>query len=76
MADIGTSAFVLRQTGKEGLLITRAQWESIKRKYSQSPSDAETFQVFCDRVQSCGDYIMMPWCGMWLGIEADGYTHS
>ncbi len=23
-----------------------------------------------------GDYIMVPWCGMWLGIEADGYTHS
>jgi len=20
--------------------------------------------------------IMVPWCGMWLGIEADGYTHS
>ena len=20
--------------------------------------------------------IMIPWCGMWLGIERDGYTHS
>ena len=20
--------------------------------------------------------IMVPWCGMWLGIEPDGYTHS
>lgn len=20
--------------------------------------------------------LMVPWCGMWLGIEADGYTHS
>ncbi len=20
--------------------------------------------------------IMVPWCGMWLGIETDGYTHS
>ncbi len=20
--------------------------------------------------------IMVPWCGMWLGIELDGYTHS
>lgn len=19
---------------------------------------------------------MVPWCGMWLGIEPDGYTHS
>lgn len=20
--------------------------------------------------------VMVPWCGMWLGIEEDGYTHS
>lgn len=20
--------------------------------------------------------IMVPWCGMWLGIETDGYCHS
>jgi len=20
--------------------------------------------------------VMLPWSGMWLGIEADGYTHS
>ena len=23
-----------------------------------------------------GDYIMVPFAGMWLGIETDGYTHS
>jgi hypothetical protein len=22
------------------------------------------------------DCIMIFWCGMWLGIEKDGYTHS
>lgn len=22
------------------------------------------------------DCLMVPWCGMWLGIERDGYTHS
>jgi hypothetical protein len=22
------------------------------------------------------DYVMVRWCGMWLGIERDGYTHS
>lgn len=22
------------------------------------------------------DCVMVPWCGMWLGIERDGYTHS
>lgn len=20
--------------------------------------------------------LMVPWCGMWLGVEPDGYTHS
>jgi len=20
--------------------------------------------------------VMLPWCGMWLGIEPDGHTHS
>lgn len=23
-----------------------------------------------------GDCVMVPWAGMWLGIEKDGYTHS
>ena len=23
-----------------------------------------------------GDCVMLPWKGMWLGIETDGYTHS
>ncbi len=23
-----------------------------------------------------GDYVMVYWAGMWLGIEKDGYTHS
>jgi len=23
-----------------------------------------------------GDVLMVPWCGMLLGIETDGYTHS
>ena len=22
------------------------------------------------------DCVMLPWKGMWLGIETDGYTHS
>ena len=24
----------------------------------------------------CDDCIMVQWCGIWLGIESDGYTHS
>jgi hypothetical protein len=31
---------------------------------------------FLGKVENCGEYIMVPFCGMWLGIEKDGYTHS
>lgn len=24
----------------------------------------------------CDDCIIVQWCGIWLGIESDGYTHS
>ena len=24
----------------------------------------------------CDDCVIVPWLGMWLGIEPDGYTHS
>jgi hypothetical protein len=29
------------------------------------------------RPMMCGDgCVLLPWQGMWLGIETDGYTHS
>jgi hypothetical protein len=38
-----------------------------------------TYRQFRKKVQPmfCGDGgVMIHWCGMWLGIEEDGYTHS
>lgn len=35
-----------------------------------------TYREFRRLVQPGWDCIMLPWLGMWLGIEADGYTHS
>lgn len=35
-----------------------------------------TYRQFRNRVKSGYDCIMVKWCGMWLGIERDGYTHS
>jgi hypothetical protein len=39
---------------------------------------AVTYRQFRRTVIPCyGDTcIMVPWAGMWLGIERDGYTHS
>lgn len=58
--------------------ITVAQWEAIRRKYERNPDGAASFLEFCYRVQPAVgiDCLMLPWCGMWLGIELDGHTHS
>ncbi len=35
-----------------------------------------SYLEFRRTVQYYDDCIMIPWYGMWLGIESDGYTHS
>ena len=35
-----------------------------------------TYRQFRKTARQGYDCIMVPWCGMWLGIESDGYTHS
>ena len=35
-----------------------------------------TYREFRAMAQPGFGCIMVPWCGMWLGIEPDGYTHS
>jgi hypothetical protein len=34
------------------------------------------YRRFRKRVQPGPGCVMLPWSGMWLGIEPDGYTHS
>jgi len=36
------------------------------------------YRNFRARVQPAfgGECVMLPWAGMWLGIERDGYVHS
>jgi hypothetical protein len=54
---------------------TKAQQKALldlHHRYQQSPSylrfRRNAFWLF--------DTIMVPWCGMIIGIEPDGYTHS
>jgi hypothetical protein len=35
-----------------------------------------TYRQFRKLAVASFDCVMVPWCGMWLGIEKDGYTHS
>lgn len=71
---------------------TRKQREALKRVFDRGPlygSDnrtpqckhepAKSYRAFRRTVQGTffmDGCVMVPWCGMWLGIETDGYTHS
>lgn len=55
---------------------TRAQRESLLRKYQQSPSGYRTYISFRRAAFWSFDTLMVHWCNMTLGIEPDGYTHS
>jgi hypothetical protein len=56
---------------------TKAQRLAIYRKWCQS-NQGLTYRQFraTVRAESYGPALMVQWCGMWLGIEPDGYTHS
>lgn len=58
--------------------MTRAQRLAIRQKWKVNRDGAESYRAFFCRFQRdiCGDYLLGRWCGMWLGIEPDGYTHS
>jgi len=42
------------------------------------PHEPLTYREFRRHIRPYfgGDCILVPWQGMWLGIERDGYTHS
>ena len=58
--------------------LTRAQRKAVYRKYCENADGCSTYREFRKRVTPAGfgDYVMLDWCGMMLGIERDGYTHS
>lgn len=69
------------------MTLTRAQREALKRVWDRMlqarlPSDSGpvplTYLQFRRGVQPYigGDCVLVKFCGMWLGIEKDGYTHS
>ena len=55
---------------------TRPQRLAIRRTYLRSADNAPDYRTFRRRVLPGPGCILLPWCGMWLGIEPDGYTHS
>ena len=69
---------------------TRAQRQALKAVFDRQPlfpgitgalihhgrEPRMTYRDFRRTVRPAFDCIMVPWCGMWLGIEPDGHTHS
>ena len=59
--------------------LNKEQQNSLFRKYQQSDSGFSSYLAFRRTVMPYlgGDKsVIVQWCGMWLGIEEDGYTHS
>ncbi len=58
--------------------ITREQRRAIYLKWRQADQGLSyrAFRMSAIPVVAADGAIALPWCGMWLCIEADGYTHS
>lgn len=57
---------------------TDAQRAAIRRKWMQA-TNGKTWREFFDSVQptfGMDGAVVVPWCGMWLAVETDGYVHS
>ena len=57
------------------MVLTKQQRKALFKVYNRQPLNM-SYLEFRRTVVSGYDCIMVRWCGMWLGIEADGYTHS
>ena len=56
---------------------TKDQLKALKRVYDRDHSVAKNYRAFRKRASlAFSDCMMVPWKGMYLGIETDGYTHS
>ncbi len=67
---------------------TREQRKTLKRKWLEQNRWREasewdwgtlTYRAFRRKAQPYFDNsgcIMVPWCGMWVWIETDGYAHT
>ena len=62
------------------LKLSKPQQQAVKKLYDrlEDNDDRESFLAFRRRVMPGigGDYVGVPWCGMYVGIELDGHTHT
>jgi hypothetical protein len=53
-----------------------ALYQGVGRCPDEQPELRLTYREFRALAHNTRDGLMVPWMGMWLGIEKDGYTHS
>jgi hypothetical protein len=57
--------------------LTKAQQRALLSVYRRTPLPMSYLGFRRSVVKYLRDgCILVPWCGMWLGIENDGYTHT
>jgi hypothetical protein len=55
--------------------MTAKQVEAVHNLYTRDRQGVSREEFF-RKVENYGDYCGLSWCGMFIGIEKDGYTHS
>lgn len=60
---------------RQALTLTAGRFENLPIEDQRSQRKL-TFGEFRASVEMGSGCVMVYWCGMWLGIEPDGYTHS
>jgi hypothetical protein len=62
----------------EELKPTQEQEMALLEVYSRQEMDIslDDFKASAEFLIGGGGCLMVQWCGMWLGIEPDGHTHS
>lgn len=57
--------------------LTRPQMEALYNLYKRQASH-NTYLSFRRTAQysKLNGWVMVRWCGMWVGIESEGYTHT
>lgn len=57
------------------MILTKEQRQALKKVFLRT-DEGLSYLAFRRTVQMGWGCIMVPFAGMWLGIEPDGYTHS
>jgi len=59
--------------------LTKAQSKAVLAKYRDNPDGFSSYLSFRRQVVPMAFITgpaVLPWCGMFLAVETDGYTHS